>query len=325
MRRWLLCLLILLAVGFVLLNVLAYNHAHAMTHFTTDGTRTSKPEELSLWAKIRVLLTGVNVPRPSSGRVPSDLAPRCRALSISGLDCVTLAAWYCDQGEGTPLVILFHGYAADKTSLLTEARILLDLGASVLLVDFRGSGGSSEPYTTIGVDEGYDVGAVVRYASDSLSHSSIVLFGQSMGAAAILRAVYTRLVAPDAIILEAVFDRMLNTVRNRFAAMGVPSFPSAQLLVFWGGWQLGFDGFAHNPVEYAQSVNCPALFMHGVDDPRATIDEGRRVFEAVRGDKEFKEFESVGHEAYASKFPDEWQAAVARIIKRAEKYNARRP
>jgi len=139
-----------------------------------------------------------------------------------------------------------------------------------------------------------------------------------MGAAAILRAMHEHTVTPDAIIVEAIFDTMLNTVRNRFAAMGLPSFPSAHLLVFWGGRQWGFDGFAHNPLDYAQSVACPALFMHGVDDPRATIAEGRSVFAAVSGPKQFREFEAVGHEAYASRNLDEWRTAVAEIIKRAE-------
>jgi hypothetical protein len=53
-----------------------------------------------------------------------------------------------------------------------------------------------------------------------------------MGAAAVLRAVARCGVQPDAIIVESVFDNMLNTVRHRFEAMGVPSFPGAQLLVF---------------------------------------------------------------------------------------------
>ena len=146
----------------------------------------------------------------------------------------------------------------------------------------------------------------------------VVLFGQSMGAVAILRAVKQHGIAPDAVILEAVFDTMLNTVRNRFATMGVPSFPGAQLLVFWGGMQWGFNGFAHNPVEYARSLNCPSLFMHGSNDSRATVAEGRRVFAAVPGPKEFKEFASVGHEAYVSMHPDEWRVAVEKVIKVVE-------
>jgi pimeloyl-ACP methyl ester carboxylesterase len=317
-KRWLLILFMLFIMGFAVLNVIAYNQAYSMMHFTSNGTRTRKPEDLSFWTKIRVIINGVNVPRPISQGTPSELAHGSRTLLINGPDNITLETWYCDQGEETPLIILFHGYSAKKTNLLSEARIFLGLGVSVLLVDFRGSGGSSESYTTIGMREGDDVSAVVRYANNNLSHSAIILFGQSMGAVAILRAIHEYGVTPDAVILEAVFDTMLNTVRNRFAAMGIPSFPSAQLLIFWGGRQWGFDGFAHNPVDYARSVKCPALFMHGVDDPRAPIVEGRRVFEAVPGPKEFKAFESVRHEAYASIHSNEWKNAVAGIINRAE-------
>jgi hypothetical protein len=84
-----------------------------------------------------------------------------------------------------------------------------------------------------------------------------------MGAAAILRAVHAHAIQPDGVILEAVFDTLLNTVRHRFRAMQVPAFPSAELLVFWGGRQWGFDGFEHNPSGYAASVHCPTLLMHG--------------------------------------------------------------
>ena len=59
-----------------------------------------------------------------------------------------------------------------------------------------------------------------------------------MGAASVLRSVHSCGVQPDAIIAESVFDRMLTTVRHRFELMGVPSFPCAELLVFWGGRQL---------------------------------------------------------------------------------------
>lgn len=82
-------------------------------------------------------------------------------------------------------------------------------------------------------------------------------------------------IKPDAVILEAVFDTMLHTVEHRFGAMGVPAFPNAELLLFWGGVQGGFNGFDHNPVEYAGSLSCPALFMHGGLDPSSRMEEGR--------------------------------------------------
>jgi len=189
-KRLLMGFLIAFVVGFALLNILAYNHAHAMMYFTSGGTRTEKPEKLTLGQRIKVLLTGVNVPRPVSSRQPSELDFGCRRLTIRGTNGITLGCWYVDRGEKTPLVILFHGYGAEKTCLIREAKVFLQLGMSVLLVDFRGSGESSESYTTIGFREADDVTTVMQHARLNLRHPSVVLYGQSMGAVSILRAVH---------------------------------------------------------------------------------------------------------------------------------------
>jgi len=162
------------------------------------------------------------------------------------------------------------------------------------------------------------VAAAVRYARANLPQGRVLLYGQSMGAAAILRAVHSCGVRPDGIIVEAVFDKMLNTVRHRFEAMGVPSFPCAQLLVFWGGRQAGFNGFRHNPVDYAAAVRCPILFLHGAADPRAQVEEGRRVFNAVPALKYFRGFPRLGHEAALARYPDQWKEAVAEFLRRVE-------
>jgi hypothetical protein len=300
--------------GFALLNALAYNHARAMMSFSPGGTRTCAPERLSPCAKARVLLQGVNLPRPTGSLSPAAVDPDCGALTIASGDGTRLGCWYCDRGAGTPLVLLFHAYGAEKSSMIPQARAFLDLGASVLLVDFRGSGESSESYTTLGVREADDVDAVFRYARARLAHRSVILFGQSMGSAALLRAIAIRDLAPDGIILEAVFDKMLSTIRNRFHAMRIPAFPSAELLVFWGGWQGGFNGFRHNPADYAQAVYCPALVMHGAEDPRATLAEGRRVFDAIPAEKQFCVFPATGHESYIARDAAAWRKATAAFL-----------
>ena len=314
-RRMVLLLGFLLLAGFAALNVLAYRHARAMLRYAAGGARTEKPEALAPLAKLRVLLIGVQLPRPVDERPPSVLAPDAQVRTIPVSHDIELSAWYAGSGANAPLVIFFHGYSTDKTRLLLEAREIHAMGAAVLLVDFRGSGGSSESYATLGRLEAEDVAAAVRYAQEHLPHAARILYGQSMGSAAILRAIHELGVAPDAVILESVFDTMLGTVRNRFDAMGVPAFPAAELLTFWGGRQFGFNGFAHNPVDYATSLECPALFLHGADDPRATLAEGRRVFEAAPSRrKQFVVFENVGHDSYLAQHPDPWRDAVAAFL-----------
>ena len=299
----------LLAAGLAL-NVVAFRHAHAMLHYASGGIRTESPERLSPGAKLRVLLSGVRLPRPEDARPATVLSPDARVLSIPSTDGATLCAWHADGGPGAPLVILFHGYSTEKSRLLFEARGLLAMGTSVLLVDFRGSGGSSESYSTLGWREADDVAAAVRYSLQHLPHSRLVLYGQSMGSAAILRAIHAHGIHPNAVILESVFDTLLNALRNRFHAMGIPAFPGAQLLAFWGGALFGFNAFRHNPADDAASLSCPALFLHGADDPRATLPQARRVFDAARGPKQFIVFDAVGHGSYAEHHPRQWQSTV---------------
>jgi len=300
-----------IVAAFAALNVLAYRHARAMLYYSAGGGRTRSPETLGFRGRARVLLSGVNVPRPGCARRLSGLGPGWRNVKIPVHEGVTLAAWHCPAGTAdAPMALLFHGYSASKEYLLAEAGMFRELRMSVMLVDFRGSGGSSESYTTLGFLEGEDVAAAVRHVRRELSPSAIILYGHSMGAAAVLRSIHSHGVEPDAIILEAVFDTMHNAARNRFRAMQIPAFPSAGLLVFWGGVQTGFDGFAHRPVDYAASVSCPALFLHGTDDPRALVADARRVYDAVSVEKRFVEFTGVGHESCAGKCPERWLNAV---------------
>ncbi len=304
--------------AFAALNLVAYRQAYAMTHFVKGGPRTGNAETLGLGQKLKTLLFGVDLPRSHTTLSPTILGPACRSLTIPGTNGVRLGAWYCPVSPGSPLVILFHGYGDEKTGTLNEARVFLELGLSVLLVDFRGSGDSSESYTTVGYNEAEDVSAAVRYAKASLPHSKLVLYGISMGAAAELRAVHSCGVQPDAIIAEAVFDRMLSTVRHRFELMRVPSFPGAALLVFWGGRQFGFNAFGNNPVEYAASVRCPILFLHGTADPRARLAEARQVYDAVPGRKWFKEFAGIAHAAIVIPDREEWKKTVRQFLKDAQ-------
>jgi len=307
-------ILLFIVLGVVLWNWVAYRHAYAMTHFTAETARMGPPEGLKLAQKCSLLVKGVRIVRPQAEMSVEALGSCWKAVTIEGPGAVRLGACYREVAGAGCVVLLFHGYASEKTALLSEAEAFLQMGCSVLLVDFRGSGESSEAYTTIGYLEADDVLAAVEFGRRQFPQAAQILYGASMGAAAVLRAIHLGQVKPAGIILEAVFDRLLNTVRHRFEAMKVPAFPNAQLLLYWGGKQGGFDGFSHNPVDYAASVKCPALFLHGSADPRATVEEGRRVFAAVNEPKRFEEFPGLGHESALGRFPEMWKEAVGSFL-----------
>ncbi len=281
-----------------------------MMHYSDDGVPYLRPEQLTFSQKLKTLLTGVKLIRPNTHKKPSALDENCATAQIPSDQNITLGAWYCPVNSDLPLVILFHGYLKDKSSLIDEARVFMQAEHSVLLVDFRGSGESTESYTTIGYFEADDVAAAFNYARQHYSPDKIILYGQSMGAAAVLRAIHMHQVNADGLIIEAVFDSLLNTVKNRFHLLGAPAFPGAQLLVFWGGWQTGFDGFAHNPIDYAQAVQSPTLFFHGEHDDRAWLPQARSVYESVTATKYFSTFPETVHEPHLARHPEKWTREI---------------
>jgi len=307
-------LLIIIILPFIILNYVAWSHAHAMMYFST-GERTSKPEDLSMLGKLNILFTGVNVPRPENTNTPADYDLSFETHKFTNESGYMLETWYIPEDVTNKTIIIFHGYASSKKSLISLAIKFKALKYSVLLVDFYGSGGSSGNSTTIGLKEASDVTASVKYIREKWPNNSITLYGVSLGGAAILRAVAIDKITPEAIILENVFDSMLNTVRNRFKAMKLPSFPSAELLVFWGGWQQGFNGHLHNPFEYARKVNCPTLVLHGKLDSTVSTEEAKNIFNNLNGKKKFIAYDDVGHEMLAtSKKSEAWLEDVKKFI-----------
>jgi len=190
-----------LSVIVAVLNLLAYRHAWAMTHFTADGVRTPPPQRLSLGEKLHVLVTGATLQRPRNRVTPESIGVRFERHTFVTADGLRLEAWYVPAAESRGVVLLFHGYADCKASQLDEARIFHELGWSAFLVDFRGSGGSDGGQTSIGFHEARDVVAALAYARTAIGHGPYVLFGGSMGAASAMKAVAEG-ARPDALILE---------------------------------------------------------------------------------------------------------------------------
>ncbi len=313
-RRWrkifIICGLFLLA-GFILLNVMAYRQVWAMTHFVrSGGERTEPPENLSSLGKVKVLFTGVSIPRPENQRNPKDIGLMFETHRFAGARGLELEAWQIPNTTAKTVVVLFHGYAAAKDSQLETANALYELGCECWLVDFHGNGGSAGDTTSIGWEEGKDVAASFRFVRERTAGKKIVLLGSSMGAAAILRAVAHEDVTPDGLILECPFNSLLTTTGNRFRAMKLPTFPLAHLLVFWGGKQHGFDGFEHNPAEYAKAVNYPTLLLIGDTDARVTLTDIEAVRKNLPKDAGFHVFKDTGHDSYQKKHPDTWKTEM---------------
>jgi alpha-beta hydrolase superfamily lysophospholipase len=314
LKRTLPVALVSIVLLMVALNVLAYRHAYALTHFSRDGVRTGRPETLSVSEKLRVLVRGPIVPRPRNRRTPLDLGLGYERHVFVGARGLPIEGWYIPRPRSRAVIVMFHGHADSKDSQLKAASVFAEMGYSAFPVDFHGSGGSGGSDTSIGFHEATDVASAYEYARHLPGETAVVLYGGSMGAAAILKAVADRHLEPAAIILECPFDSLVKTVRHRFETMGLPSFPAAELLVLWGGWQQGFNGFRLNPADDARAVTSPVLLMNGDSDPWVTLEEAQRTFDHLQGAKRFKVFRGLRHQSFLNARPAEWKQSVSSFL-----------
>jgi pimeloyl-ACP methyl ester carboxylesterase len=315
-RRTIIQIGAIVVVVFVALNVAAFLHAYHMTHFVAGGARTLSPDRLSAWQRIRVLTSGVVVPKPQNDRTPQEHGLVYRTVTFPTRDRLRLEAWDIPAVGASDVVVMFPGYAVAKSVLYGEALALNELGHHCLLVDFRGTGGSDGADCTLGWLEARDVAAAATWASREWPDARVVLYGQSMGATAVLRAMATEAVQPSAVVLECPFNRLVTTVGHRYRAMGLPAFPLAQLLVFWGGLQHGFNAFTLNPAEYARAVTSPTLVLEGDCDSWVKVSEATAVAAAMRGAAEVHVFKGGGHGAYVWSAPDEYRRVVGQWLEK---------
>lgn len=313
-RRWFRSLwtffLVLVFLGVIAVNGAAFLAAHAMTHYVSHADRPHFHVPMTTWEKTRLFLGTLSLPRPVNVTTPADRHLDYETLNFPGAHGLRLEVWRIPGEDGKPVALLFPGYCGSKDSLLTYAREFHGLGYECWLVDFHGVGGSQGSTTTIGWDEADDVAAASREVARLRPDAPQVFFGMSLGAAAILRAEHLHTVQPAALILESPYDRLLTTVSHRITALGIPAFPMADLLAFWGGKQLGFDAFAMNPVDYARDVNCPTLLMDGDRDYRVGLRNERAIATALGSHGTFELIPNAGHAFYLQREPTVWRQSV---------------
>lgn len=299
----------IVAVIFILMNIIAIFHSYKFTHFSDkDLQRTASADALSTSGKLKALLFGVDNPRPVNIEYPKAYYQTVFLRSNKEIEC-----WYIENSQAKGTVIIFHGYCSKKSTKLDKAALYEKHGYNVLLVDFMGSGGSEGNQTTIGYYEAQQVKTAYDYIK-SKGEKNIILSGSSMGAVAIMKAIYDHSLKPQKIILECPFGSMYKTVCARFRSMGIPVFPMAGLLVFWGGVQNKFWAFGHNPTKYAEKVKASVLLLYGAKDDKVSREEIDEIYTNLSGPKKIRVYPNAGHENYLKKYSREWERDVFQFV-----------
>ena len=201
---------------------------------------------------------------------PADAGLRYEDVALTADDGVRLHAWYVPAENARATLLFCHGNGGNLSWRVESLRIFHDLGLSSLVFDYRGYGRSEGSPSPEGIAR--DARAAWNWLQDRGSASGdIVLFGRSLGGAVALEL--TRSVRPRVLILESTFASPFGVLHLDFMA------PLLRAAV----------GDIWNSREAAERLTVPTLCIHSPDDGIVPFREGRRLYEAVAGEKAFVE------------------------------------
>lgn len=311
MKKLLRSLLKTILVLFVLVNIITAFHAYKFTHiYDRNEVIIKSSDQKTTWDKTSDILFGAKAVKLQNGEPDTVYTP----VTLTTKDSIKLDAWYFKTTR-PPLgtVILFHGHLSKKSSVLDESIGFRQLGYNTLLVDLRAHGSSGGNTCTVGYLEGEDVKLAYDYVKNT-GEKNIVLWGISMGAAAVTKAMNDYPLQPSKIILEMPFASILQAAEGRIKMMGLPGEPLAALVAFWGSVEQGIWVYDMKPAEFAKKITVPTLLQWGKNDPRVLQNETDQVYQSLAGKKQLVVYENAAHESLCDKEHEKWMASVSAFL-----------
>lgn len=302
--KWILWVLL---VQFLLINISALFYGYKLTYFYEPDQKPQAAPSKNILAKTWRLFTGPRFQKSSLEEIPHFSYDTVRLVTK---DKLSIEGWYIpvDSSKGT--VILVHALGGNKSMLLKQAYEFMYLGFSVMLIDLRAHGNSNGNVTSLGFYESEDVKLAYDYVVKK-GEKNIILYGVSLGATAIAKAIYDYDLQPSRIILEIPFDSQEKLFGKRGRTLGFPEEPFGVLVTFWASIERGFNAFKQNTSRFAEKIECPVLLQCGALDKIVPLAETNSIFDHISArDKKLVKFENADHEFLLNKDPQKWRNEV---------------
>lgn len=214
---------------------------------------------------IRRSLTDKMLFFPSRGqwRKPSALGLPYEHIRLEATDGIHTQAWWIPGRHGEPIVVMFHGNAGTIADRLDNAKLLHDLGLTVMLPEYRGYGDSEGKPTEEGLY--LDAHAAVVEARRRAPEWPLIVFGRSLGGAVAIDVASKEPV--DGLVAESTFTSLKRMAKK------VVQIPFASLLAVYE-----FDS-----LRKIQDVDVPVLVIHGEQDEMIPFQMGEKLYAATEG------------------------------------------
>jgi alpha-beta hydrolase superfamily lysophospholipase len=220
------------------------------------------------------------------------------SFRLSTLDGEELGAWYVEDRPDEPVVLLLHGHGGNRSHSLPRGEMMASLGCSVLMISLRAHGDSTGDFDDIGYSSRHDVVSAVDWIQKKHPHRPVIIWGQSMGAAAAVFAAQELGERVQGYILECPYQDLRTAVRNRteyFLPIGMDRLAYVGLLTV--SPLVLPDRDKISPVEEIGRIpaSTPILIMAGCCDRRARPEEAQALYDRVQTHAQLVLFEGADH------------------------------
>ncbi len=262
-----------------------------------------------LWLAYSKALTLVHPLRTLAGETPAAYGiPAWEDVRFLTADNLELSGWFIppEAAVDGAAIIFVHGLGSNREDLLEQAALLHKYGYGVLLFDLRNHGESQGTITTLGYLEAGDVRAAVDYllSRPDVNPQRIGLLGMSMGGATVLRSA-ARIPEVRAVVAEAAYTSIEDNLAHGVRALtGLPPFPFAPLVAWFGELESGLDIRLVRPIDDVGKIAPrPLLLIHGDQDTLVPLENGKALYEAAGEPKQLYIVTGAGHGGFIDADP----------------------
>ena len=251
------------------------------------------------------------------GLIDDMIARECEKVELTSRDGLRLSARFYHTSKGAPLVIMAHGYRGHALRDFSGgARLCLELGYNLLLIDQRAHGESEGRTISFGIKERFDILDWIDYAVERFgSEKKLLLMGVSMGAGTVIMAAGEAL--PESVvgvIADCPFSTPIKIIEKVGEERGFPKAIIKPLVTLGARLFGGFSLTEASPVEAAARARVPILIIHGDADtfvPFSMSEEIQRANPSII----LERIEGADHAVSYLKDTEAYTAAVAKFTK----------
>jgi len=237
-------------------------------------------------------------------------------LVVTETDGTVLRGWKVRAARPNgSWVLVFHGVADNRYGMSEHARLLLQHGYGVVMMDSRAHGASGGEIATYGWLERKDASAVIDELERNERPEHLFALGNSMGAGIALQAAGAD-ARIEAVVAEAPFANLQEAAYDyaglqRWPMLGKTLFaPGAWTLILRGQHLAGFPGREVSPEKSVAVRAFPLLLICDGADMVLPCRHAEKIRRASKGPTEFYRVPGALHTGALGQSPDEFRRRV---------------